>query len=218
MHRSSFNDGWEVRPKADRFAEVIMPSPGWEPVTLPHDAVIGTERTRSATASTGYYPGGAWEYRKMVEPVAQWRNQCIALEFEGVYRDALVYVNDRLAGQRPSGYAAFSVPIDHLLRWDAQNEIRVEARALEDSRWYTGAGIYRNVWFLRAGRIHLASSGLRVRTPEIDDDVAVVIVDAVVENQSSTSTQAMLRVEITDAVGQTVAQGQAPVTTLPESQ
>ena len=62
--RSSFNAGWWARPKASPFAELRGPNNTAEPVTLPHDAVIGTPRDPSGPHSTGYFPGGVWEYTK----------------------------------------------------------------------------------------------------------------------------------------------------------
>ena len=77
------------------------------------------------------------------------------LEFDGVYRDAMVYVNGNLAGQRAFGYSRFVVRIDPFLVFGAENEIRVECRTHLDSRWYAGAGIYRDVHLDReGGRAH----------------------------------------------------------------
>ena len=76
---------------------------------------------------------------------AELRGSRILLEFDGVYRDAAVFVNGNLAGQRAFGYSRFFVQIDPYLHFGADNEIRVECRTHLDSRWYTGAGIYRDV-------------------------------------------------------------------------
>ena len=86
-------------------------------------------------------------------------------------------VNGAWSRHRPGGYSGFTVQIDHLLRFGEPNEVKVEARAHDDSRWYSGAGIYRSVWLLQAGRVHLVPGGLQLVTPEIDDDVAVVAVE-----------------------------------------
>ena len=125
MQRISFNEGWEVRPKTNRFAEMVGGGAEWRAVTLPHDAVIGTERTPSATAATGFFAGGTWEYRKSFEVTTEEAGTAIVLEFEGVYRDATVYVNGSVAGQRPYGYSSFSIQVDHLLLFGMQNELRV---------------------------------------------------------------------------------------------
>ena len=216
MRRTSFNDHWTVGVKANSFAEMIAGG-GSEPipVTLPHDALIGAERSPSGHAATAYFPSGTWEYKKSFELSPDDAGSAVILEFEGVYRDASVRVNGSLVAQRPNGYTDFSVQVDHLLRFDAPNEVRVEARAHDDSRWYSGAGIYRNVWLLRGGRVHLVPGGLQVATPEVDDEMAVVTVGAEVRNQSTTASDAVLRLEVLNADGAVVAAAEAPVSTVP---
>ncbi len=216
MRRSPFNDGWVVGSKTNSFAELIAGSGSEpEPVTLPHDAMIGAERSPSGHGATAYFPSGTWEYRKSFEVSADDAGSAVFLEFDGVYRDGRVRVNDALVAHRPGGYSDFIVQIDHLLRFGQTNEVKVEARAHDDSRWYSGAGIYRNVWLLQGGRVHLAPGGLQVVTPEIDDDVAVVAVSAVVRNQSITASDALLRLEVLGSDGTFVAGAEAPVTTVP---
>lgn len=214
MRRTSFNDGWSFRPQAvDRFAELMDPGAGLTPVTLPHDAVIGTERSADAGPATGYFPGGAWEYRRTLERGSDDAATTI-LELEAVYRDAVVYVNGAVAAHQPSGYSGFLVSIDHLLH-EGDNEIKVEAKAHRDSRWYSGGGIHRDVWLLEAGPVHLVPESLVVATPEVDDDVAVVTVTAAVGNRSVTTADASVQVELVDAGGTVVADATAPLTVFP---
>ncbi len=186
----------------------------WEPATLPHDAMITGERSPSAGAANGYFVGGNWEYRRAFDATAD-DAAVMTLEFEGVYRDAVVSVNGAAAAHRPYGYSNFFVPIDHLVRRDGENEVRVEVRAGDDSRWYSGAGIYRNVWLLSAGPVFLVPDGLQVRTPEIDAAGAVVTVAADVRNRSQASSRPTLAVELVDGDGAVVARSETPVTTFP---
>jgi beta-galactosidase len=216
MHRTLFNDGWTVGTKSNSFAERFTGSGSAPPqVTLPHDAMIGSERSPAGDAATAYYPPGSWEYKKSFELSTGDAGSTVFLEFEGVYRDALVRVNDAVAAHRPGGYSDFTVQVDHLLRFGEPNEVKVEARAHDDSRWYSGAGIYRNVWLLQAGRVHLVPGGLRVATPAPHDDEAMVAVSAEVRNQSVGTSNAVLRLEILDVDGVCVATAEAPVTTVP---
>ena len=213
MRRTPFNDGWTFRPKVDRFAELSGAGAEWEPVTLPHDAVIGTDRSPDAGPATGYFPGGAWEYRRTLERGAE-DAVTTMLEFEGVYRDAVVTVNGSVAGHRPSGYSGFVVPLDHLLTV-GENEVKVEATAHADSRWYSGGGIYRNVWLLEAGPVHLVPDHLEVLTPEVDDAGAVVTVTAAVRNRGAVRADAVVHAEVLDADGTVVASQASPVTVFP---
>ncbi|MCU1388121.1 MAG: glycoside hydrolase family 2 sugar binding [Ilumatobacteraceae bacterium] len=212
MIRASFNDGWSVRPKVSRHAELQGGGAAWTPVTLPHDALIGTERSAAADPQNAYFGGGTWEYRKVFAVPAADVASTHVLVFEGVYRDAIITVNGAVAGHRPYGYSRFLVPIEHLIRFGAENELVVTARTVDDSRWYTGVGIYRNVWLLSGGPVHFVADRLEVRTPEIDDAGAVVVVAADVRNASHAASTPLLRIELLDALGDVVTSEESPVT------
>ena len=137
------------------------------------------------------------------------------LEFDGVYRDAAVYVNGNLAGQRAFGYSRFTVRIDPFLVFGAENEIRVECRTHLDSRWYAGAGIYRDVHLVVKDAGHIVPDGVRVTTPTVESDGAVVEVAADIENAGPLTKTYRLDVLIVDAEGAVVGTGSSPVTLLP---
>ncbi|GGX30890.1 glycoside hydrolase family 2 TIM barrel-domain containing protein [Streptomyces lomondensis] len=221
MIRVSFNDGWQFRPKVNPFAELSGPTAPFQDVTLPHDAMIGQDRVAprgEATSEGGagaYFPGGVFEYRKTFFVPEEYRGKRVLIEFEGVYRDATVHINGDYAGQRPYGYSHFRVDADRFLRFGEDNEIRVEARAHEDSRWYTGAGIYRDTWMLTGELVRIAPDGLRVTTPDIDAERAVVEVATTVENDSMAIRTGEVVTEIRDAVGTVLASGTTQVTVMP---
>ncbi|MFD3605858.1 sugar-binding domain-containing protein, partial [Streptomyces sp. NPDC058656] len=157
MIRVSFNDDWQSRPKVNPFAELGGHSIPFQPVTVPHDAMIERERVASAEGGAGaYFPGGTFEYRKTFHVPEEYRGKRILIEFEGVHRDATVHINGDYAGQRPYGYSQFLIDADRFLRFGEDNEIRVEARAHRDSRWYTGAGIYRDTWLPVGGLVRIS--------------------------------------------------------------
>ncbi|MEV6544079.1 glycoside hydrolase family 2 TIM barrel-domain containing protein [Streptomyces sp. NPDC051665] len=223
MKRTSFNDGWQTRPKVNPFAELSGTKVPFRPVTLPHDAMIGQERAApdgEATMEGGagaYFPGGTYEYRKTFAVPEEHRGKRILFEFEGVYRDAVVYINGDYAGQRPFGYSHFHIDADRFLRYgdDGDNEIRVEARAHRDSRWYTGAGIYRDTWMLVGDVVRIAPDGVRVTTPDIDAERAVVEVATRVENDSIAIRTVDVVTEVRDADGSVVASDVSKATVLP---
>ena len=215
--RSSFNAGWAVRPKQNPFSELTGAKTKPEPVTLPHDAMIGTQRDPSASHDIGYFPAGVWEYTKSFEAPAEWRDRRVALQFEGVYRDALVYVNDDFAASEPNGYAEFIVDLDPFLRYGEVNTIRLSCRAGEDSRWYSGAGIYRPVHLWVKNPVHLAIDGVWITTPEIDDHDAVVEVAAEVRNDTAHTVTVRVACEVSGPTGESVASGDVPVTLRPHT-
>ncbi|MFF3372279.1 glycoside hydrolase family 2 TIM barrel-domain containing protein [Streptomyces sp. NPDC002680] len=220
MIRTSFNDGWQVRPKVNPFAELSGHVVPFRPVTLPHDAMIEQRRAvpdevTMEGAAGAYFPGGVFEYRKTFAVPEEQRGKRIFVEFEGVYRDATVYINGDYAGQRPYGYSHFRIDADRFLRFGEDNEIRVEARAHRDSRWYTGAGIYRDTWLLVGEVVRIAPDGVRVTTPDIDGSRAVVEVATEVTNDSIEVRTIPVVTEIRDASGAVVATDTSKVTVLP---
>ena len=151
-------------------------------VTLPHDAMLGERRSATAAggADAGWFEGRDYVYTRALEAPETWRDQQVTLEFEGVYAHAEVWMNGRLAARRPYGYTNFYVDLCPYLRFDAPNELRVVARNAEqpNSRWYTGAGIFRPVVLWTGPRArHLPPNAIRVTTlgcdpPRVRMDVA----------------------------------------------
>ncbi len=220
MTRTTFNDGWSYREKATAFQEIGgADGSEWVEVALPHDALIGTTRSADAPRgeTTGYFPGGAFEYRRTLHIAEEDKGKLIALEFDGVYRDANVYVNGALAGQDAFGYSRFLVRVDPFVNFGADNEIRVDARTHLDSRWYTGAGIYRDVHLIVSNPVHVALDGLRVTTPDVDDEWATVVVSAEIESLLPTTTTARVVAIIEDESGSEVGRRSTPVTLLPNT-
>ncbi|MFI6697621.1 glycoside hydrolase family 2 TIM barrel-domain containing protein [Streptomyces sp. NPDC050509] len=221
MIGTSFNDGWQTRPKVNPFAELSGPSAPFRPVTLPHDALIGQRRTApdgQVTMEGGagaYFPGGVFEYRKVFPVPEEYRGKRIFIEFEGVYRDATVFINGTYAGQRPFGYSHFHIDADRFLRFGQDNEIRVEARSHRDSRWYTGAGIYRDTWLFVGDVVRIQPDGPRISTPDVDRERAVVEVVTAVENDSIEIRTVEVVTEIRNASGAVVATDAARLTVLP---
>ncbi|MGN0999872.1 MAG: glycoside hydrolase family 2 TIM barrel-domain containing protein [Faecousia sp.] len=149
---------------------------GWicngETVTLPHDAMI--HKARSADAPSGsagaYFPGGSYVYEKRFrKPDAAH----VVFQFEGVYKNAVVYLNGQKAGSCDYGYLPFFVCADDLLT-DGENIIQVECENKDqpDSRWYTGAGIYRPVWMWTGPRGGIEPEQVRVKT--ISSEPAII--------------------------------------------
>ena len=218
MSRTPFNDNWSYRPKTSIFADVHGQASAGVPVRLPHDAIIGLERRVDAPsgAAGAFFPDGAFEYLTTLDVPLEWVDKHVALEFEGVYRDAMVYVNGAFVAQRPNGYAAFVVSLDGFLEYGAENSIRVDARTHADSRWYTGAGLYREVHLWVSERVHIAEhGGVRVTTPDVDSERAVVAVATRLNNTGTITRTATVITEVLDPRGAVVASESSPITTLP---
>ena len=214
MTRAPFHDGWTVGPNVSVFSEITGGATTVEPVSLPHDAMLDMPRSAASPngPSTGYFDGGAVSYRKTFVAPSEWRERIIELEFHGVYRDAMVYLNGVLVGQRPYGYSAFRVRLDPALNYGGENRIRVDARAYRDSRWYSGLGIHRGIDLLDLPLVHLMPHSLRAATPDVDDERAVVAIAARIANESLGTATPTLRTRIVDELGNTVASDDIVVT------
>ena len=160
----SFNTGWTCRHLLEEGPAV--------PVTLPHDAALAEPRTETAPGgtNTGWYEGYDYLYEKRFTPDAALQGQTLVLEFEGVYHNAEVWLNGEKLAFNPYGYTDFKADLTGKLEFDAENVLQVIARNADqpNSRWYSGAGIYRPVTLWVGPEAHLLLDGLRVRTVSID--------------------------------------------------
>ena len=159
--RTEWNKGWKFKG-ADG---------NWKDVTLPHDAMQEEKRDPSAESGSagGFFPGGKYTYcREMNLSEEDLVRRC-TLEFDGVYKNARVYVNDQYAGGCAYGYLPFAVEMTSFLKAGA-NEIRVETdNSLQpDSRWYTGAGIYRPVRLCVEEEIRFVRGSIRIETVSLN--------------------------------------------------
>ena len=212
MIGTGFNDGWSYRRRVGPFEGLSASAPSYQPVRLPHDAMLAAGRDPGGDPAVAFYRSGAYEYEKRFEVPEGWRDRSVIVRFEGVYRDAAVFVNREPVAQRPSGYSEFAVRLDDHLQYGVENVLRVECRTGDDSRWYSGAGIYRDVTLFVADPVHVALDGLRVTTPAIEDDVAVALVATQVANDGARRATVDIVTEICGADGAVVARDQQPAT------
>lgn len=169
-------------------------------VTLPHDAMLAEMRSSEAKgeSASGYFPGGIYYYEKEFDVSEELLGKHLTLEFESVYKNAEVFINGEKIYQAAYGYIPFFVTLDGCLRC-GRNTILVKADNSNqpDSRWYSGAGIYRPVWLHIQEQKYIEIEGVRVRTKSIEPKVIEVSVAHVGGNAA---------VEILDAEGKTIAQ------------
>ncbi|MFL7867963.1 MAG: glycoside hydrolase family 2 protein, partial [Anaerolineales bacterium] len=216
MKKQLFDQGWEFH-EAFGFIPMLLGVPG-QPVNLPHDIMITKPRAASNPSGShgGYFPGGIVTYRKKFHAREDWQGQSVQLEFEGVYMNAEVSVNNQLLHIQPYGYSSFVLDITPYLVYGEENSVQVIANnsAQVNSRWYSGTGIYRHVWLRIGGRIHIQPWGVFVTTPVIDPDVSVVQVETELASLSGNLEKAVLRTTVLDADGKAIAQVGTPVKNL----
>ena len=163
MRKVDFNHGWIFTQEGtERRAEV----------TLPHDAMINTDRnpnTRNYFLLAGF-EGGKYIYTKRFPVQREDEKKTFILEFEAIYCMSEVYVNGQLAARKPYGFTPFQIHLNPYLRFGAENEIRVEANVPKEGhgRWYTGGGIYRPVNLYIGEDHYIEPYGVKVTTLSID--------------------------------------------------
>ncbi len=159
MEKINFNKGWQYHKRGEEQVKAI---------DLPHDAMICEKRDpNSLSGSAGaFFPGGVYIYEKKFTAPDTWREQCVTLQFEGVYKNSKVYLNDEEIGGCAYGYSQFFVKADGHLRFGAENTLKVIAdnQDMPNSRWYSGTGIYRPVWLLLSNRHHIDIQGVKITT------------------------------------------------------
>lgn len=213
MKKSLLSSGWQVRTKATTFAQGITPPDSYRDITLPHDPVITSHRSPENPPAAGYFPSRTFEYRRTVRRDSS--RPITFLEFEGVYRNARVYLDGALVGENASGYTGFLVDIGRFMADDNDHELIVEARCGDDSRWYSGGGLYRPVHLLTSGEVYLTPGRTRVTTLELDSEFAHIEVALEVTNASLAIRTVEARVEVRNSEGAIVGGGSTPVTVLP---
>lgn len=164
MKAVSWNDGWTVK-RLDEAGE-------GKPVRIPHDAMLGEKKSADAPGgtNTGWYEGFDYLYEKRFVPGKEYENKKMILEFEGVYHNAEVWIGGEKAAYRPYGYTNFYVDVTELFRIGEENQICVIARNADqpNSRWYSGAGIYRPVTLWVGDEVYIPVNGVKIRTISVN--------------------------------------------------
>lgn len=209
-----FNDGWLFTLKDDStFALEKTKDDKWRRQTLPHDWSIEGQLSPTLASCTGYLPGGIGWYRKHFNLTKEELGDSQMLRkyiyFEGVYNRSEVYLNGHLLGKRPNGYASFLYEMTPYLK-EGENilAVRVDHSKYADSRWYTGSGIYRDVWMVSAPAGHLAQWGTSYKAVSLNDKAATINVKVETDNLQALQGKKMLTVEMKDAEGRLVGKAQ----------
>jgi beta-galactosidase len=193
----------------------------WEPLQLPDDWTTRTppvppeptEETASAPAivdprvRSGYLLTGVAWYRKVFDVPAAWDGQRVRVDFDGVMRDAHVWVNGSFVGSHSSGYTGFSLDVTEFLRYgdEGRNVVLVRTDTSTTEGWWAeGAGIYRHVWLVSANPVHVARHGIVVSTSALDRDRATLAISTEIDNESPVTVDAAVKHVITTPSGATI--------------
>jgi beta-galactosidase len=182
----------------------------WRTLNLPHDWSIEGSFSKDNPASPGggALPGGIGWYRKSFSlPIAD-KNTCIFIDFDGVYRNSEVWINGKYLGLRPYGYSSFRYELTSFLKFGKETNViavKVDNSKQPNSRWYSGSGIYRNVWLVTTDKIYVDHWGTYVTTPEVSQQQANVVIQTNVRNTLPQSQSVILRTSFLNSKGKEVA-------------
>ncbi len=153
----------------------------WRELNLPHDWSIEGEFSEKhpATPGGGALPGGIGWYRKNFTLSESEKGRLVFIEFDGIYKNSEVWINDHFLGKRPYGYISFQYELTPFLKYGKDKNVlavKVDNSQQPNSRWYSGSGIYRNVWLVTTGKIFVDHWGTFITTPEVTGRFAKISV------------------------------------------
>lgn len=220
---TSFNAGWKFQlgDSANAF-KIDFDDSNWRNLNLPHDWSIEGEFSKDNPANPegGALPTGIGWYRKTFA-IDHFKNrEHYFIDFDGVMRNSEVWINEHYLGKRPFGYISFRYEITPFLKKDGTPNImavKVDNSAQPASRWYTGSGIYRNVWLTKTQNVFVDHWGTNVITSEVSEAKATVhykvniktsltestpvkVVTILFDNQGQEVTQNVMQVELQDTL------------------
>jgi beta-galactosidase len=183
----AFNHGWKFLLGNDSLARYSKYDDSkWRKLDLPHDWSIEGSFDEKATSTTneGALPTGIGWYRKTFKLSESSRGRNTYVDFDGIYKNSEVWINGHYLGKRPNGYISFRYDLTPYLNHNKPNVIAVKVDNSEqpNSRWYSGSGIYRNVWLVQTNRIQFEQWGTFITTSKISKTRATLNIDISMEN------------------------------------
>lgn len=210
-----FNEDWKFfKGDQDDAFRVTFNDKDWRTVELPHDWSIEGPFDAKWASATGFLPTGLGWYRKTFVVPAKDKDKKVYVYFEGVSKNGEVWINGHNLGKRPNGYISFQYDLTPYLNFEKSNvlAVKVDHKEFADSRWYAGSGIYRNVYLITTGKLHIKQWGVFATTPEIRKEKAVVAVNVTVENNTTANEILEVQNMLSDQNGKEVARSSKSVT------
>jgi|SRR5579872_451920 len=206
-----FDAGWKFHRGGAQFAEQPdFDDKTWRTLDLPHDwsieDLLGTRspfaRDAIGQVSTGFTTGGTGWYRKAFTLPDADKARRIVLQFDGIYMNPEIWLNGQPLGEHPYGYTSFWYDVTDKVKFGASNVLAVKVRNEgENSRWYSGSGIYRHVWLQMFDPVHVTHWGTTITSAEVSAASAKVTVRLQLQNQSAAAVEATATTRILDASG-----------------
>ncbi len=205
---ADFDKGWHFQLGDIKDGEKVdFKDSDWRVLNLPHDwSIEGTfSKENPASPEGGALPGGIGWYRKTFTIPATSKNKLIYIDFDGVYQKSDVWINGHHLGFRPNGYISFRYELTPYLNFGGKNTIavKVDNSVQPNSRWYSGSGIYRNVWLVTTNKVAIDHWGTCITTPEVNDQLAKVNLQLKIKVAPGTKS-VLIKTTIYDGAGKAV--------------
>ena len=210
-----FDNDWRFhRGGAQRAEMPEFDDSKWRKLDLPHDWSIedlpGTQSPFDPNAvgqvSTGFTVGGTSWYRKTFALPADAKNKQIYIQFDGIYMNADIWVNGTLVGNHPYGYTSFWFDITDKVKMDQKNLVAVLVKNEgQNSRWYSGSGIYRHVWLRIVDAVHIAPWGAYLTSHDVSSTSAKLAIKTTIKNETTATASAKLLTRIVNTKNEEVA-------------
>ena len=212
------------RPQGDpanggQYVLAALDENAWRQLDLPHDWGIEGPFTAAGNGATGRLPffGVGW-YRKKLDIPAADAGRSLFLDIDGAMSYATVWMNGRLAGGWPYGYASWRVDLTPYIQPGGENQLAIRLdNPANSSRWYPGGGLYRNVWLVKTAPVHVGHWGTYITTPEISPASATVRLKVAVDNDSKQEARVQVATQIflVDAKGKRAGNAAAKIAPVP---
>jgi hypothetical protein len=205
-----FNDHWSFHLGDIEYGGIeYLNHSAWRVLDLPHDWSVEGIASNKNSSCTGFLAGGIAWYRKSFDMPLNKKGEKVYIYFEGVYNNSEVFINGKNVGKRPNGYISFMYDLTPYLKFGEKNTLAVKVNHSEDadSRWYTGSGIYRDVYMVYAQPVHIDLWGVYYTTEQIGTSTNVKIETNIINTKSQDGSviPVIVKQELFDAMGKKVA-------------
>jgi len=191
----------------------------WRLLNLPHDWSIEGEFSKDnpATPGGGALPGGIGWYRKSFFVSNDDKDKLFFIDFDGVYRNSEVWINGNYLGKRPYGYISFRYELTPYIKFGEKNiiAVKVDNSLQPNSRWYSGSGIYRNVWLVKTNKIFVDHWGTFITTPVVKNEQAEISIQVKIRNNLQEQTDVKINTKIFNNENKIVAEIESQKTLMP---
>jgi len=209
--KENFDDDWKfILDSVNAYNSPDVNDASWRTLNLPHDWSIEMpfDSTSPTGTSGGALRGGLGWYRKTFSLPESSKDKNVFIDFDGVYMNSEVWINGHSLGVRPNGYISFRYDLTPYLKFGTDKNIiavKVDNSKQPNSRWYSGSGIYRNVWLVTTNKVFVDHWGTYINTSQVNQQSATIDIKVNINNTNSTDQNVVVKTILYDEANKAVA-------------